>query len=332
MMLDEECALPKGSDEDYVEKLHTAFDKNELYSKPKRGGKRSESKEDLGKEFDRLQFIMTHYAGEVRYTALNWLDKNRGFVNPEITVCMCSSKSELLVELFQSKEEAAASPDKSKGLRTKGGRGGGAVKKPTVGSKFRASLRSLSTTLLQTSARYIRCVKPNAAKKAGHFDGQFCSRQLAYTGVSAVVTIQRSGYPVTLLMTDFVKRFRCTCFDNPKLIARSLEAKVVCQNVLSHLEKGAGVHSTLLLLLPHALLDSSTHPPHNHPPRPRVCLDLELSAGAPLRTHARAHTIARARASTHTNRIPSLHTTFCRAQVPIGSVRSWCSWARRRSS
>ena len=237
LTLDEEGALPKGSDEGYVEKLHAAFDKNELYSKPKRGGK-GRSASDA--EFDKLQFIMTHYAGEVRYTALNWLDKNRGFVNPEITVCMCSSKSELLVELFTVKEDAPASPaGKSPGLRTKGGRGGGS-KKPTVGSKFRASLKALSTTLLQTSARYIRCVKPNAAKKAGIFDGQFCQRQLAYTGVSAVVTIQRSGYPVTLLMTDFVKRFRCTCFDSPKLIARSLEAIEVCKNVLTHLEKQAG--------------------------------------------------------------------------------------------
>jgi myosin heavy subunit len=33
-LLDEECALPKGSDEAYVQKMHDLFDGLDVYSKP----------------------------------------------------------------------------------------------------------------------------------------------------------------------------------------------------------------------------------------------------------------------------------------------------------
>ena len=86
----------------------------------------------------------------------------------------------------------------------------------TVGGAFRASLKALTATLLQTSARYIRCIKPNAKKVPGVVDGQYISRQLSYTGVMAVVEIQRSGYPISMSKEDFVKRYRCLGFETPR--------------------------------------------------------------------------------------------------------------------
>ena len=41
--------------------------------------------------------------------------------------------------------------------------------------------------MMQTTQQYIRCIKPNGEKRAGYFSGSFISRQLRYTGVSAVV-------------------------------------------------------------------------------------------------------------------------------------------------
>ena len=91
--------------------------------------------DDLGKEMDALQFIVVHYAGEVRYTAYNWLDKNRGNLNPELALALCLSSSALLSALFDA--DSAPQP----ATTPRGGRGGGA-KKATVGSSFRASLQA----------------------------------------------------------------------------------------------------------------------------------------------------------------------------------------------
>ena len=38
-MLDEECVVPQGSEASYVDKMHSVFDKNELYAKPRLGKK-----------------------------------------------------------------------------------------------------------------------------------------------------------------------------------------------------------------------------------------------------------------------------------------------------
>ena len=74
--------------------------------------------------------------------------------------------------------------------------------------KFRLSLRDLSSTLSSTSARYIRCVKPNSAKAARRFDGQFAARQLRYTGVVDVVQVLRRGYPCVIRKTEFYGRYK----------------------------------------------------------------------------------------------------------------------------
>ena len=75
-MLDEECALPKGSEEAYVEKMHASFSGHDAvpYAKPTRGhGNKAKPKPKPGeravKDFDKLQFAITHYAGQVIYTA-----------------------------------------------------------------------------------------------------------------------------------------------------------------------------------------------------------------------------------------------------------------------
>ena len=153
-MLDEECALPKGNEEAYVEKMHKQFEASEIYKKPSRGGgggKRG-SVADIGakKDLDKLQFVITHYAGEVMYTAESWLDKNRGFLQPDLAMLMGTSSSKLVEALFPISAESESK------------------KKSTVSSTFRASLKALSATLLQTSARYIRCIKPNLRVTLGH--------------------------------------------------------------------------------------------------------------------------------------------------------------------
>mmetsp|Transcript_31792 Transcript_31792/g.66569 ORF Transcript_31792/g.66569 Transcript_31792/m.66569 type:complete len:1417 (+) Transcript_31792:14-4264(+) len=229
-MLDEECALPKGSEEAYVDKMHKKFVGSSIYAKPGRGGpakRKSVLPSSImvsDKDLDKLQFCVTHYAGKVTYTALGWMDKNRGFLQPDLAFLMSTSSNALLESLFP--------PATKKDSKDKKG--------STTLATFRNSLRALSATLLQTKARYIRCIKPNADKVPGRIDGQFVERQLRYTGVSAVVEIQRSGYPVSLPKADFIARYRCCAFSCPDKIAQSLDSTVVCTNLFEVIEELIG--------------------------------------------------------------------------------------------
>lgn len=73
-LLDEECRMPKGSDESLLSKLHDTLTSNSFYIKPRT---------------TKGQFGIKHYAGEVYYEINNFLDKNRSSIQDEI------------VELFQ---------------------------------------------------------------------------------------------------------------------------------------------------------------------------------------------------------------------------------------
>lgn len=114
--------------------MHVAFaSKSELYSKPRHGA--AAVGEDLGAQLDNLQFIVCHYAEEVTarriahcaqaalfecfmhsigpsqvaYTALNWVEKNRGRLHTDLVALLAVSDSPLLQLTAASREAPVSS-------------------------------------------------------------------------------------------------------------------------------------------------------------------------------------------------------------------------------
>eukprot|EP00962_Isochrysis_galbana_P034138 scaffold11508_cov84-Isochrysis_galbana.AAC.1 len=113
-MLDEECALPRGSEASLVHKLHTMHGASPAVfgrppppsSRPARAGRSgSASSAGGGAGLPRPpgalicsgggaatppapppQFVVKHYAAEVTYTVDGWIDRNRGLLRPEVQV------------------------------------------------------------------------------------------------------------------------------------------------------------------------------------------------------------------------------------------------------
>ena len=54
--------------------MHLKLEDKEHYARPKYGKDRI--RKDLGDELSKLQFVVTHYAGQVQYTAHNWLEES----------------------------------------------------------------------------------------------------------------------------------------------------------------------------------------------------------------------------------------------------------------
>ena len=94
----------------------------------------------------KFMFKVSHYAGDVTYSAKSFVDKNKDTLFDSIIQSLSQSKSKFIQKLY---------PKKSANLK----------QVPTVSERFRMNLRNLMSMLDRMSPLYIRCVKPNQEKK-----------------------------------------------------------------------------------------------------------------------------------------------------------------------
>ncbi|XP_059362164.1 unconventional myosin-Va-like isoform X4 [Carassius carassius] len=226
-LLDEECKMPKGSDDSWAQKLYNTHLKTcALFEKPRMSNK---------------AFIIQHFADKVEYQCDGFLEKNKDTVNEEQIHVLKASKFDLLVELFRDEEKAksptgaapatggrtrlSVKPDKNKA--------GQASKehKKTVGLQFRNSLQLLMETLNATTPHYVRCIKPNDYKYAFTFDPKRAVQQLRACGVLETIRISAAGFPSRWTYQEFFSRYRVLMKQKDVLTDR----KMTCKNVLEKL-------------------------------------------------------------------------------------------------
>ncbi|XP_034153426.1 unconventional myosin-Va isoform X12 [Esox lucius] len=226
-LLDEECKMPKGSDDSWAQKLYNTHLKTcTLFEKPRMSNK---------------AFIIQHFADKVEYQCEGFLEKNKDTVNEEqINVLKASKlKLDLLVELFQDEEKATSPTGTTTGGRTrlsvkpKEVRPGASSKehKKTVGCQFRNSLAMLMETLNATTPHYVRCIKPNDLKFPFTFDPKRAVQQLRACGVLETIRISAAGFPSRWTYQEFFSRYRVLMKQKDVLSDRRL----TCRNVLEKL-------------------------------------------------------------------------------------------------
>ncbi|KAI6239365.1 CRE-MYO-2 protein [Aphelenchoides fujianensis] len=209
-MLDEECIVPKASDQTLAQKLlEQHLGKHPNFEKPKPPkGKQAEA-----------HFAMRHYAGTVRYNVLNWLEKNKDPLNDTVVQVMKNSKENaLLVELwgdYTTQEEAAAAAAKNKGTG-RGKKKGKSGSFMTVSMLYRESLNNLMNMLNLTHPHFIRCIIPNEKKQSGLIDAALVLNQLTCNGVLEGIRICRKGFPNRTMHLDFVQRYAILAADEAK--------------------------------------------------------------------------------------------------------------------
>ena len=220
-LLDEESRLPSGTDASFLTKLNTQLGKPEnkaVFKRPR---------------FGNTAFAIAHYALDVTYEVEGFLEKNRDTVPDEHMALIQATKSNFLKEVIDSAMAASSkgseptTPTSDTGTRrsslipdpgrvsfmsagsnaSSGPRRPGLVaKKPTQASIFKASLGSLMETLGVTNVHYIRCIKPNEAKKAWEFTPQQVLNQLRACGVLETIRISCAGYPSRWTYEEFAER------------------------------------------------------------------------------------------------------------------------------
>uniref|UniRef100_A0A4W5Q2S4 Methyl-CpG binding domain protein 3b n=1 Tax=Hucho hucho TaxID=62062 RepID=A0A4W5Q2S4_9TELE len=197
-LLDEECRMPKGSEESWARKLYDQHQSNNPsphFRKPR---------------MSNTAFIILHFADTVQYECDGFLDKNRDTVFEEpINILRASQVSPLVSELFQQEPVGGGKSSLPNGnLRSGPGKRAQREHKLTVGFQFRQSLQLLMDTLNSTTPHYVRCIKPNDLKEPFVFDPKRAVQQLRACGVLETIRISAAGYPSRWTYAEFFSRYR----------------------------------------------------------------------------------------------------------------------------
>jgi myosin heavy subunit len=210
-MLEEECIVPKATDQTYLQKMHKAHvGKHPSYGKP--------SPKAKGKDGD---FILHHYAGSVGYSVAGWLEKNKDPVNEDTAGQFSKATVALVAELW-----ADYNPDA--GTRRKGSAF------QTVSFRHREQLKILLTILGNTSPHFVRCIIPNETKSPGVIDGDLCLHQLRCNGVLEGIRICRKGFPSRMMFNDFRQRYQILAAS--AIPSGFIDGKVACEKLVGALQ------------------------------------------------------------------------------------------------
>lgn len=213
-LLNEESILATGSDKAFAHKLASVLEGNNLISTPK---------------LNNAAFTICHYAGQVTYDTIGFLDKHRDALRDDINDVMSGSNCAMVSKLF---------PPTVVNTRKKQPQG----KKnnlSTVGMQFKVSLASLMDTIGQTEVHYVRCIKPNSKKSPIFFDHKSVVNQLRCAGVIEAIRVSRSAYPVRMSQVDCIHNFGVLLSASNKNLTGDL--KDVCLQMLSALVPEADI-------------------------------------------------------------------------------------------
>eukprot|EP01034_Spumella_vulgaris_P021600 gene21600-27638_t len=210
-MIDDECRLPKAADEKLASRMYKALESHSRFSAT------APQKRDF-------KFCIKHYAGNVVYSTITFVEKNKDELPKEASTLLQGSSVQLLSELFSVFGGPASSATQDKLSYLPGSepqsrrpsqmpirpqqKSGAAVASSSVASQFKGQLVDLMDSIRSTIPHYIRCLKPNDQNISDNFNRIRITEQLRYGGVLEAVRVARSGFPVRLTHSDFYARYR----------------------------------------------------------------------------------------------------------------------------
>ena len=180
-LLDEQCILPRSTDEKYTRYLYGRCDKHARF--------KASSKQRV----DHL-FSIEHYAGDVEYNTDSWIEKNKDQLPAASSELLNSAEFSLIAQIRRF-------------VRTEDRAGRGTVATKSVSSQFSSQLGVLRARIDKTVPHYIRCLKPNDELVPDYFEPKNVVDQLRCGGVLEAVRVSRAGYPTRYPHDVFLARY-----------------------------------------------------------------------------------------------------------------------------
>lgn len=203
-ILDEQCRFPKADDASFTEKCI-----NDLKSHVSGSFIAPKSTRDP-------VFTVKHYAGDVVYTTVNFLEKNKDTLSPNIHEMLQASENAYIKMLYDPANVKLNPPVTSK-------------KAPTLCSNFKKSLVDLMQTMSICEPQFIRCLKTTSKKIPHDWEDDLVKRQLEYAGVLETIKIRQMGYSFRMMFADFVAKYKNIVFHYHERVEETQE---VCNKIL----------------------------------------------------------------------------------------------------
>merc|ERR1719225_506320 len=222
-LVDEECWFPKATDKSFVEKLTSSHAAHPKFVKS-----------DFKSTAD---FSILHYAGQVNYSAAQWLMKNMDPLNENIVQYLQASQDPFVCHIWKDAEIVGmahqAMTDTQFGRVTRKGMF------RTVSQLYKEQLSKLMVTLRNTNPNFVRCIIPNHEKKAGKINAPLVLDQLRCNGVLEGIRICRQGFPNRIPFQEFRQRYELL---TPNVIPKGfMDGKKACEKMIEALELDPGL-------------------------------------------------------------------------------------------
>lgn len=141
----------------------------------------------------KVDFMVTHYAGDVVYNINGFMDKNKDSLFQDFKRLLYKSTNKVLSDMW---------PEGAQDITQ-------TTKRPlTAGTLFRNSMSALIKHLTSKEPFYIRCIKPNEVKSASLFDYDRVKHQVNYLGLVENVRVRRAGFVYRQRYDIFLKRYK----------------------------------------------------------------------------------------------------------------------------
>ncbi|CAL8283133.1 unnamed protein product [Merluccius merluccius] len=186
-VLDEACMnVGKVTDEVFLQGLNGKLAKHAHYTS------RKLSPTDKSLEFDR-DFRVKHYAGNVVYSVVGFIDKNKDTLFQDFKRLLYNSSNPVFKAMWPEGKLRITE----------------VTKRPlTAATLFKNSMISLVENLACKEPYYVRCIKPNDVKSPLLFEHERCRHQVEYLGLLENLRVRRAGFAYRQTYPRFLQRYK----------------------------------------------------------------------------------------------------------------------------
>uniref|UniRef100_A0A8C7FFY1 Myosin 1D n=1 Tax=Oncorhynchus kisutch TaxID=8019 RepID=A0A8C7FFY1_ONCKI len=186
-VLDEACMnVGKVTDKVFLQGLNSKLANHAHYTS------RKLSPTDKSLEFDR-DFRVRHYAGNVVYSVVGFIDKNKDTLFQDFKRLLYNSSNPVLKVMWPEGKLKITE----------------VTKRPlTAATIFKNSMIALVENLACKEPYYVRCIKPNDVKSPLLFEHERCRHQVEYLGLLENVRVRRAGFANRQEYPRFLQRYK----------------------------------------------------------------------------------------------------------------------------
>lgn len=186
MLLEEQCNLQTGSDENFTMACHKRFRQSpaKCYVEPRIAANRS--------------FEINHSCCSITYCTDQFREKNMDVMPEDVRRLLLTSNRDLIRRIFDCADSDSSA---MVATRSTGGR------QENIAGQFLKSISALLTVLGSSSPRFVKQVKSNAAKEPMSMEESFVRNQLNTLGIIESIHVERQGFTYRKDFQVFLKDF-----------------------------------------------------------------------------------------------------------------------------